>query len=98
MKCSTYSSAEHLNTISLYADYDFASDVAEQPVIKHDSAQIGDFICVEMSGKKTMKSFVAQVVDLSDDCLELSYLIRKADLDKSGRAYVFPVNQVMDQP
>jgi hypothetical protein len=91
VKCSTYSSADHFNTISLHPDYDLASDVAKQPVIKHDSARIGDFIVVEMCGKKTMKSFVAQVVDSSDDCLELSFL-RKADLDKSGRAYVFPVN------
>ena len=98
VKCSTYSSAEHFNTISLHPDYDLASDVTEQPVIKHDSAWIGDFIVVEMCVKKTMKSFVAQVVDSSDDCLELSFL-RKADLDKSGRA-CFPCEcrQVMDQP
>ena len=91
VKCSIYSSAEHFNTISLHADYDLASDVAKQPVVKHDSAWIGDFIVVEMCGNKTMKSFIAQVVDSSDDCLELSFL-RKADLDKSERAYVFPVN------
>ena len=38
-----------------------------------------------------MKSFIAQVVDSRNDCLELSFL-RKADLGKSGRVYVFPVN------
>ena len=91
VKFSTYSSADHFNTISLHPDYDLASDIAKQPVIKHDSARIGDFIVVEICGKKTMNSFVAQVVDSSDDCLELSFL-RKADLDKSGIAYVFPVN------
>ena len=86
VKCSTYSSAEHFSAISLHAYYDLVSDVAEQPVTKHDSARIGDFIVVDMCGKK---SFVAQVVDSSDDCLELLFL-RKADLDKSGRVYVSP--------
>ena len=98
VKCSTYSSTEHFNTISLHANCDIVSDTAGQPVIKHDSAWIGDFIIVEMCGQKTMKSFVAQVVDSSDDCVELSFL-RQADLDKSGRV-CFPCEcrQVMDQP
>lgn len=91
VRCATYSSAEHFDTISLYADTGVAFDLVKQPVVKQDSARIGDFIAVEMCGKKNRKRFVAQVVDSSDDCLELS-ILRKADLDQSGKAYVFPVN------
>ena len=71
VRCATYSSAEHFDTISLHADTDVAFDLVEQPVVKQDTAHIGDFIAVEMCGKENMKRFVAQVVDSSDDCLEL---------------------------